>query len=631
MEICGEEDEFRGDIEIASVLLSTESREFAKLDGTTKFQKFTENYHYRKEILDIFIKQPSKIISYHQLFAEAKRDAEDGAIKCSTNAASTRQIQRYSNHVFISGEAGLGKTLFSKFLVQKMLDPNIKLYETEFIFYIKFRDLDHVNEMDFLEFLTIQNPSFATTVEDRVKILKYLDTCCKVSIVMDGLDEADIKLSTNLRKCNFSAKATAVTFIKNLFHGDLFLTAKKIITSRPRQLAQLCHDNILPQSYFVVNLLGLSDEGQQKICSSVCRNDPSEREKLFKYLNSHPDLKSYCYVPVNAIVTMRILKEMRENEREKLASLTRILVTALNVWFLRKLKPFQAKEIAEMAYEAFCDDRFYFKKWHFNKMGIDVKNLMTFMTNVRFSFLGGTNIHCYFVHLMWQELFVAFKLILFTDEEKLNDIVPNLNVVKYEMVLKFLFGLCNEDTQTELLGQVEAKDLNSSTDRKKCKELLRNFAIQKIRESGGSDFKSLIQVFGWIHEMRDDGFTVQAANCLDNEFFVSACQILPTDVSCLNYMIRHRTTSMTLVVGNLEFVGNSFEYFIKELKVTLENNSKIKVSHGLKQCSATSFVVFFCYKRLQIVLKKVFFLLENIFKGKSKVPKQEISYTIHFF
>ena len=188
------------------------------------------------------------------------------------------------------------------------------------------------------------------------------------------------------------------------------------------------------------------------------------------------------------------------------------------------------------------------------------------------------------------------------------------------MVLKFLFGLCNEETQTELLGQVEAKDLNSSTNRKKCKELLINLAIQKIRESGGDDFNPLIQVFGWIHEMRDDGFTVQAADCLNNKFFVNG-QILPTDVPCLNYMLRHRTTPMTLHVRNPEFVGNSFEYFIKELKVTLENNSNIKVSHELKQCSATSFVVFFCYKCLQIVLKKVFFLLENSFKRKSKVPK----------
>ena len=194
---------------------------------------------------------------------------------------------------------------------------------------------------------------------------------------------------------------------------------------------------------------------------------------------------------------------------------------------------------------------------------------------------------------MWQELFVAFKLILFTDEEKLNDIIPNLNVVKYEMVLKFLFGLCNEDTQTELLGQVEAKDLNLPTDHKKCKELLRNFAIQKIRESGDRNFESLIEVFVWIHKMRDDGFTVQAANCLDKEFFVSSCQILPTDVPCLNYMLRHRSTPMTLYVVDPKFVGYSFEHFIKELKVTLKINSKIKVSHEFKQCLVTNFVVVF--------------------------------------
>ena len=217
MEICGEENKFRGDIEIASVLLSTESREFAKLDGTTEVQKFTGNHYHRKEILDIFIKHSSKIISYPQLFAEARRDAENAAIGCSTEAALTKQIQRYSNHVFISGEAGLGKSLLSKVLVQEMLNPFIKLYNAEFVFYIKFCDLNYINEMDFLEFLTFQNPSFATAAEDRIEILKHLDRCSNVTIVMDGLDEADIKPLTNYPKCNFFAKATAATFIKNLF------------------------------------------------------------------------------------------------------------------------------------------------------------------------------------------------------------------------------------------------------------------------------------------------------------------------------------------------------------------------------------------------------------------------------
>ena len=598
-QLCGEEDGFRGDIDIAPLKLSTQSREFAKLNKTGHF-------HQRKEILNIFTESPSNIISHSQLFAEAQRDAQNRAVNCSTEAAASKLIQRHSNQVFISGEPGIGKSTFSQQLVKKMLDPVIKLYKTDFVFYVRFRDLDYVKQMNFLEFLTMNDPFLLDfAVQDRIKLLKHFGTCKNVSIVMDGLDEADIKPLASVSECHFSEKATAVTFIKNLFFGDLFPFAKKIITSRPRQFAELSN-NIFPQSFFVVNLLGLSGEGQRKICNSICKN-PSESAKILEYLNSHPDLKSYCYVPVNAIVTMRILKETGEDEWKQLDSLTSILVTALNVWFLHKLDHFQANEIAEMAYEAFCDDRFYFKKWHFNKMGVDLKNLMTFMTNIRFSFLGGTNIHCYFVHLMWQELFVALKLILFTDEEKLNDIILNINVVKYEMVLKFLFGLCNEDTQTELLGQVEAKDLNSPTDRIKCKELLRNFAIQKIRESGGRAFKSLIQVFVWIHEMRDDGFTVQAADCLNNKFFVRS-QILPTDVPCLNYMLRHRTTPMTLYVVDPQFVRNSFKYFMKELKVALENNFKIKVSHELKQCSATNFAVVFLLRMLaDCTEKRVFF------------------------
>ena len=583
-ELCGEEDGFRGDIEIVPLELSSKPREFAKLDETGHF-------HYRKEILDIFTKCSSEIIHYPQLFEEAERDAKNTAVNCLTEEAKAKQIQRHSNHVFISGEPGLGKSVLSKELVQKMLDPSIKLYKTEFIFYIRFRDLNYDDKMDFLEFLTMHDPFFSSmATEDRNKILEHFQKCSSVSIVMDGLDEANIKSKISVPKCNILDKTTAVTFMKSLFSGDLFPFAKKIITSRPRQLAELSN-NILPQSYFVVNLLGLSDEGQDKICNSICRNDPSKRDKVLEFLTNHPDLKSYCYVPINAIVAMRILKESTEDKWKKLDSLTSIVVTALNTWFLHKLEHFQAKEIAEMAYEAFVNDRFYFKRGHLTVMGVDFKNLMAFMTNVKFSIFDGKEIYCYFVHLMWQELFVAFKLILFTNEEMLNTIIPDLDVVKYEMVLKFLFGLCNEDTQTELLGQVEAKDLNSSADRIKCKELLKNLAIQKFRESDDDDFKSKIQVFGWIHEMRDEGFTVQAANCLNNVFCVEDCQILPTDVPCLNYVLRNRRTPMTLNLSDLRFVGNSCEYFCKELSITLETNPNLKVSN----VSSLSVLFLSCY------------------------------------
>ena len=572
-ELYAEEDRFRGDIEIAPLELSSESRKFAKLDET-------DNFHHREEILDIFTKSPSKIIRYPQLFAEAEQDAKERTGNCLPKAAKAKQIQRHSNHVFISGEPGLGKSVLSKVLVQKMLDPSVKLYETEFIFYIRFRDLNYDDKMDFLEFLTMHDLYFSSmATEEKNKILEHLQKCSRVSIVMDGLDEANIKSKIIVPKCNILKKATAVTFMKNLFFGDLFPFAKKIITSRPRQLAELSN-NILPQSYFVVNLLGLSDDGQHKICSSICRNDPSKRDKILEFLNNHPDLKSYCYVPINAIVAMRILKESTENKRKKIDSLTSIVVTALNTWFLYKLEHFQAKEFAEMAYEAFCNDRFYFEKGDFTVMGVDFQNLNTFMTNVKFSIFDGKEIYSYFVHLIWQELFVAFKLILFTNEERLNAIIPNLNVVKYEMVLKFLFGLCNEDTQKKLLGQVDAKDLNSSADRIKCKELLKNLAIQKLPKSRFIDFKSMIQVFGWVYEMRDEGFTVQAANCLNNVFYIKDCQILPTDVPCLNYVLRNRTTPMTLRLVDPEFVGNSCEYFCKKLSITLETNPNLKVSTG---------------------------------------------------
>ena len=572
-EMCGEEDTIRRDIEIAPLQLSAESRDFKRLDRTGHF-------HRRKEIVGIYTESPSKLISHSQLFVEAEKDASSRAKSLYNEAATSKHLLVHSNRVFISGQAGIGKTTLSKVLVQEMLDPEVQHFQAEYVFYIRFRDVNYEDKSDLLELLTL-NDLFISEIseKDKKKILKNLNECQSVYLVMDGLDEADIVPKSKYPKLNMYSKAKAAAFINRLLFGDLLPNAKIIVLSRPRQLAHLSND-LLPATYFVVNLLGLSEDGQQQICHNLCCKEPLQEEKILDYLNSRPDLKSYCYVPINAIVTMRIFKETTQDRWKTLDSLTTILVTALNIWFLQKLDHFQAKEIAEMAYEGFSQDRYYFKQGHLNLAGVDIKNLMTFMTNVKFFLLDGKELIFYFAHLMWQELFVAIKLSLYTNAEKFANIVSKFNEDKYEVVLKFLFGLSNECTLTELFGHVDPKTLNSLDDRKKSRVILQKIAIDKLKDlvSKPDSFASIIQVFAWIYEMRDDDFTEHAAGCLTNVFSIDKAQVLPTDVPCFNYVLRHRKTPIFLEVIDPLFIGNSFQYFIKELSITLTTYPNNQVS-----------------------------------------------------
>ena len=119
--------------------------------------------------------------------------------------------------VLVTGQAEIGKSTPSKLLVDKMLDPDVRLYQAEFVFFIRFPDLNYHQNYD-LEFLTIFAPFISSiTSEDRTRIKQHLEGSDNVYIVMDGLNEADIDLKMNYPNINAASHATvAVTFIHHL-------------------------------------------------------------------------------------------------------------------------------------------------------------------------------------------------------------------------------------------------------------------------------------------------------------------------------------------------------------------------------------------------------------------------------
>ena len=232
---------------------------------------------------------------------------------------------------------------------------------------------------------------------------------------MDGLDEADIDLRTNYPNNNAVSQAAAATFIQHLLSGRLLGKAKKLVTSRPRQLMHLPDEY---SSNLYLNLLGLSDDGQSQICSDICRDNPAERDRILSRINSHPDLKSLCYVPITCIVIMMSFYST-DSLKRNVDTLTAILLCALENWFLKRLKgKFQMKKIATLAFKGFLKNRFYFRKHHLKNEDINFENTTAFLfNNIKFELLQGKSA-TYFAHLMWHEFFVAVKLRLYSNKEE---------------------------------------------------------------------------------------------------------------------------------------------------------------------------------------------------------------------
>jgi len=445
--------------------------------------------------------------------------------------------------VFVAGQAGIGKSTFSKLLAKEIVDPDIRLFSAEYVFFLRFRDVDYDDRTDLLLFLTT-SASFVANMkkEERKNILKKLQECDSVYIIMDGLDEAIIDLQSNKPNCNAFSITTAEIFIKNLLSGTLLPRAKKLVTSRPRQLSRLPAEG--NKSNFVVNILGLDDKGQKQICSDLCKNDTERRDKILEYIHSRPDLKSYCYVPINCILIMMSFNEMNASEWDSVDSLSAVLITALEEWFLKKLKgEFQTKRISSLAYEGFLEDRFYFRENHLKIVGINFENTTTFLTNnIRFKLLKGKKIS-YFCHLIWQEFFVAVELRLFTDKQGFKKFISKLDSDKYEVVTKFLFGLCNPSKLDDLLDLMEVEGLNTEKDRDECKAILKKIAIDALEKLQADDIKdymtSVLPVLGWVYEMKDDDLTQQASKRLKKKIEIHD-QVLPSDIPCFNYYVSEK-------------------------------------------------------------------------------------------
>ena len=581
LEICGEEDRIRGDkINIAPLQISTRPQNLEELDKSGHF-------HYRKDIVRVYNNKPSDVIPHKQIFEVAKKRAELSAKGCSNAKAKAKHILKHENLAWISGHAGVGKSTLSKVLVQKMLDPDVRLYQAEFVFFIRFRDLDYQTHIDFLQFLTNSAPFiFNTTSEDRTKIIQHLAASDNVYIVLDGLDEAGLDLGMKYPTCDATSPTTAATLIHNLLTGRLLPKSKKLVTSRPRQLAHL-PDHY--SSYLYLNLLGLSDEGQSQICRDLCRDDPAQVDRILGHIKSRPDLKSLCYVPITCIMIMMSLCNTN-SLRNNVDTLTAVLVYALEEWFLKKFEgDFQTKNISNLAFEAFFSDQFYFREHHLKSHKINYKTTTTFLTTtIKFQLLQGKAVS-YFAHLMWQEFFVAIKLRLYASKKEIQAILPQLESDKFEVVTRFLFGLCNKQTMDELLDCVDIEELNSHADREECEVMMKEFAIEKIlsyrdaeRDPDDDDdlyLASILPILGWVREMNDDEFTKQAAACLRDDITLDYhTEIIPSDVVNLNHVLRARYTELALRLNCSPFIRSIAQYFFHELSAMVVENPNIQVS-----------------------------------------------------
>ena len=552
--------------------------------------------HTRKEIQNLYKQHSMGNILPEHFFEKSRDFAKDSNdYKNSlTEEAKEDFLNKRGNVVGVIGQAGVGKTTFSKILLSRILNEN--LYNADYIFYVRLRDFQNQNKIKLLDFLFTNRTSDCIKTNDFPEgFLNHFLNSDSVVIILDGFDEIDnphFKYHSN-HEVDTDDKKSPLHFTLELLSGVILPKAKKVVTSRPRQLLNL-NSNLKPN--FLVSIVGIDSKGQKQICEDICKNH-EQMQTVWNYVQNQPELNSYCYVPIMAILifytTYSIFKH-HKSDQEPPTSITQVLAYNLCLFIatdhVHKNDPDQDRtniklesmsKLSKLAYDGIAHKKIYFSDDDFQAAGLNENDITTFFTTFHADDTSNPLVFLqkhirklsYFSHLIWQEFFAAIHII-FKFKDPCSDINQfDLNSSQFEVVTKFLFGLCNDRT-VEILKNVDhvyffPPNHHANFLKKHLHSHLKIIITY-------SDTKHLFRFASLLYELKDENLSREFSNLLPSDLVITG-EVFPNDVFPLCELIRARQFDLGIFIRHPLFYKNSHLLFFKKMESIIAESLHIKV------------------------------------------------------
>ena len=540
------------------------------------------DYYKRKRDPDLWNKEHQGDIKLEDLFKQAEELAKEQAKKETRNAAAEKKyIITHGNWVGISGQAGIGKTTLTKQLLEKVLKK--EMLDIDFLFYVSLKKVDYGKKMSVLQFLLTNLGS--CWEHDRAsdkEILKRLEESDNVMIIFDGLDEATIKLGKQCPNANIYDENKPKNLLKNILNGNILPKAKKLITSRPRQMLEL-HEEYRP--HCIVDVLGINLEAQRQISNNICGDDS---KKVLEELFNHPELLAQCYVPIMCIFTVYWLhqKQLHPDKTITFPSVTNIILNMLETFAehgIAKCEEFELEKLSKLAWEGLRHKKYEFSENEIKESKLKKESLNTLLTTgakakTQLRLLNVDKI-TYFSHLILQEFFSAAYLILFLSLNEFEKVMSHTNeqLGNLDVVKNFIFGMCNTTTYKHLIA-LESSLCPDISNFNKKKSFLEQFVCKYAGDCTFDEFSKCLEVCTMLYEMHDRELTKKVVERFSEEWGISSDNnIFPHDVGSLFYALKERQKLLELEIDDPTFVGDSFGRFMSKMAVMPEC---IKVSNG---------------------------------------------------
>ena len=591
--------------------------------------KESGHLHTRKEIID---KRKNLIsgISSKDFFQRSREHIHStfDYKNARTKEAKEKVLKEKGNVVGVIGQAGVGKSTLMKDLFYRNITSE-RLYKADFVFHLKLRDFFGKTEINLFQFLMGKAAynSFEWIKDSviRKEVLKLLSESESVCILLDGLDEADID-ATHLdeeSKIEFdiNSENSPELFILGLLSGQIFPKAKKVITSRPSKMLDL-PDIYKPK--FLVKIFGIKQQHIKQICFDIC-SDEYASQVLF-FIESQPDLLSYCLVPFNCVLIINCFNLFMEKKVQKFSPKTITDVFVLAFFFFSEIeherkncKKFDIKnftdleKISKLAWNGIKDQKLYFDEKDLIAANLNETNISSFTGAIRRSneenrvtMLKNATKKCiYFSHLLLQEFFAATFCLFFMDFSVFSKTFFNCNQLslynnRFEMITKFMFGLFNPKT-FEILKEIYPNISKPTKHMKQLTKFATTIASTITEKTSPDQYSNLDHVCLWAYETQDPEFCEKLAASLPETLtFKFDSKIRATDNLLLYcYVIKARKKITKLSIEPLqknsyfatyvllnrmrEVIFNIEDYllFCKEMESIITKSALIKVTISL--------------------------------------------------
>ena len=196
--------------------------------------------------------------------------------------------------ILIEGVPGIGKTFLSKYIAYHWASGALPiLQKMVLLLFLRDPTVQKICDLEGLIKYFYCNDKIS---EDNAKVCaRYLQKTdgIELTIILDGYDE----LPEQLKQRGFLAE---------IIQRKRLPACNLIVTSRLSASAHL-HGNFDRR----IEILGFSNEARfDYICKTL--KDAAEQKILQSYLEKHPIINSYCYIPLNMTILLHLFKKMKQ-------------------------------------------------------------------------------------------------------------------------------------------------------------------------------------------------------------------------------------------------------------------------------------------------------------------------------